>query len=103
MKYSTEAYKLAIDLAKYAREFDLYEYNDMYENDEDAIDATLKEIFNGKENVAEELKEMIETYERELEELRTDEIERMPDIYDDINKGKDILNRLIKFESEETK
>ena len=98
MKCSAEAYNLAVDLAKYAKDFDLYAYNDAYGSDEEAIEATLQEIFNGKEKVAEELKEMIETYEQELEELRS-----MFDIYYDIIKGKNILIRLMKFESEETK
>jgi len=100
MKCSIEAYELAVDLAEYAKEFDPYEYHDLYDNAEDAIDGTLQEIFNGKEKVAEELKEMIETYEYDFAEMNeTDEL--YAEYREQINKGKTILNNLMKFESEE--
>lgn len=102
MKCSTETYNLAVDLAEYAKDFDLYVYNDAYDSDEEAIEATLQEIFNGKEKVAEELKEMIETYEHDFAEMdETDEL--YTEYREQINKGKAILNNLIEFESEEMK
>lgn len=102
MKRSTEAYNLAVDLAEYAKDFDLYAYNDAYDSDEEAIEATLQEVFNGKEKVAEELKEMIETYEHDFAEMnQTDDL--YTEYREQINKGKTILNNLMKYESEEMK
>lgn len=95
-----DIYELAADLVDYYQTFDLYDYRDNYDNDEDAIEDTVKGISNNREDLIADLEEVIEQYDSDIAEMDKSDAD-YADWKELLKRGKKLLKELQNFEIDE--